>query len=183
MRTTPRPQLSLVAIFLVTVFAGAWFSFLALWEDGRLGIDISSDPKDFSVIASTLARTSVTLISTVFACLFLAIPLTANMFTPQIIENFWRAKTNRLVLGLYVFSAGNAIWLSSLASTEPRRVHIYVSYVLVIITLIVLLPYLFSIFRLIDPNSIVRRVAWNVRQAMRAPVRSQIAVRQEALAR
>src|SRR5262245_19592227 len=48
-----------------------------------------------------MGRTSVTLIASVFASLFLAVPLTASMYTPQLIELFVRSWTNRIVLGLF----------------------------------------------------------------------------------
>ncbi len=161
---------SVTAVFLVVAFAGAWFALLHLWEGQPRDTLFSDHYDDFRLLANALARTSVTLISTVFACLFLAIPLTANMFTPQLIENFWRARSNRIVLGLYVFSAGNAVWLSGVPAQERiPRVHLSVSMALVLLTIVLLLPYLFSIFRQIDPAQIVARVSENVKRAMRSP--------------
>ncbi len=129
----------------------------------------TADANEFRALANNLSRTSVTLITTVFGCLFFAIPLTANIYSPQIIENFWRGKTNRLVLGLYVFSAANSVWLTSVPASDGDipSLHLAISFALVMLSLVVLLPFLFSVFRLIDPESIIARVTANVVEVMR----------------
>jgi hypothetical protein len=150
--------------------AGGWFAALGVFEHGARPF-FTSDAAEFRGLANNLSRSSVTLITTVFGCLFFAIPLTANIYSPQIIESFWRGRTNRLVLGLYVFSAANAVWLTSVPARDGDipHLHLTVSFALVMASLFILLPFLFSIFRLIDPESIIARTAANVIETMRPP--------------
>lgn len=167
MKTSPALT-SVKGVLVVGASVGVWFAALGFVEHGARPF-FTSDAVEFRALANNLSRTSVTLITTVFGCLFFAIPLTANIYSPQIIENFWRGRTNRLVLGLYVFSAANSVWLTSVPAADGNipTFHLAISFALVMLSLVVLLPFLFSVFRLIDPESIVARVTANVIEIMR----------------
>lgn len=171
----PSTQLKPSVVLLAGGAVGGWFALLALL-DARDRPFLPTQVDDYRVLANSLSRSSVTLITTVFGCLFFAIPLTANMYTPQIIENFWSSRTNRAVLGLYVFAALNAVWLTAIPAREGlvATTHLGVTLALVMTSLVVLLPYLFSVFRMIDPEAIIARVARNVAREMRpaAPARA-----------
>ena len=168
---------------LLGAFA-AYLLALHLLEPSPEGFLAVTQPEAAQPLVNTLARTSVTLISALFASLFLAIPLTASMYTPQLIELFVRSWTNRIVLGLFIFSAGHAVWLSRLASPDfVPRTNILISLGLVTLSLAVLLPYLFSVFRFLDPDTIISRVADTVVREMRAAAGGDVSVRQQALSR
>jgi len=184
MRGPPR----LPRLRIATIAGGvALFLFLVallhlLTPDASL-LNTLRDPEAASLLANTLARTGVALISAVLACLFLAIPLTANNYTPQLIELFARSWTNRLVLGLFTLSAAYAVWLNGLMreATVPR-LHLLVGLALVITTLATLLPYLFYVLHSLDPEAIIGRVAALVTAAMEHDGRGPVEVRQRHLA-
>ena len=144
---------------------------------------ISINPGSRDALANALSRTAVTLISTVFACLFIAIPITANMYTPQLITLFVRSATNRIVLGFFVFTAIHVLWGVRLDESDPASLlQLKISFLLVIATLLILLPYLFSVFRSLDPASIIARVSHDVIARMKANSGHRAPAKQEALA-
>jgi hypothetical protein len=180
----PLRRLHLPVVALLSACFLAYVLLLALVEAPPGGWWVPSDPEAMQVLINTLARTSVQLISTVFASLLLGIPLTSSMYTPQLIELFMRSWTNRVVLGLYVFSAAHCIWLSRLASdTALPRVHAGIGLGLVTLTLAVLPPYLFFIFRFLDPDTILERVARQAIGAMKPSGGRTLAARRERLMR
>ncbi len=141
------------------------------------------DPQGSHLLANTISRTSVALISTVFASLFLAIPLTASIHTPQLIDVFVRSWTNRIVLGLFVFSAGHSIWVTRLV-TETKPIpprSLGLSLLLVTLTLVLILPYLFSVFRFLNPSTIISHVTVRVIDSMRPDRAGSVRVRQQVL--
>ncbi|MEZ6194115.1 MAG: DUF2254 family protein [Planctomycetota bacterium] len=179
---SPR-QLSLPAFLFLLL---AFFGFIAAingWEYGRI-LEISEDPGDKRAMLSNLARSSTTLISTVFACLFLAIPLTANMYTPQLLDLFVGSWTNRLVLLFYVFSAAYSISLGRVSrGVDVPSWHFKLAEIVVLVSMVLLLPYLFSVFRFLDPNTIVRRVGARAMRALDPGASGRIADRRDELTR
>lgn len=120
---------------------------------------IPSDPADQRLLINVLSRTATALISTVFACLFLAVPLTANMYTPQLIDLFVRSGTNRIVLIIFVLSAAHAVWTAHLPLTTGAEVHLGIALFLTLVSLALLLPYMFYVFRFLDPGAIIQRLS------------------------
>lgn len=170
---TNRPRaIPVRALLLVGAAVGGWFALLDLFEVVETPF-FTADANEFRGLANNLSRSAVTLISTVCGCLFFAVPFAANMYTPQIIETFWRGRTHRAVIGLYVFSAANALWLTSLPARDGAipQVHLAATFALVTFSLILLPPYLFALFRLLDPESVVARVGADVVAAMAPPKR------------
>ena len=136
------------------------------------------DPATAKQIVNILARASVTLISSVLASLFLAIPLTANNYTPQLIDVFMRSRANRAVLAVYVFSAAFSIWLALVTGDRfVPTIQILVSLAIVTLSLFMLLPYMFAILRLIDPNVIIAEVAKGIHEALNPASRRPIEAR------
>ena len=174
---------TILAIGLIVVVA-LGLLFLSLASHLSFPEIIPIDLGSREALANTLARTAVTLISTVFACLFIAIPITANMYTPQLITLFVKSGANRVVLGFFVFSAVHVIWVMRMIRSDPPPIlHLKISFLLVIATLLVLLPYLFSVFRSLSPESIISRVSHDVMARMKATRRGRTPAKQEALAR
>jgi hypothetical protein len=134
------------------------------------------------MLANLESRAAVALISAVFASLFLAIPLTASMYTPQLIELFVSSWVNRIMLSLFVSSAGLSVWNGYMAGagTIPRF-SLLLSMGLLLTSIILLLPYLFFVFRFLDPDTIIARVAETVIRAMEPRPRGSIRRRQHEL--
>src|SRR6478672_8852824 len=62
-------------------------------------------------ILSPMARAYNNVLAMLIATIGLAIPLTANMHTPKLIEMFLRDRVNRWVLSFMAFGAANVLWV------------------------------------------------------------------------
>src|SRR5262249_44676598 len=93
----------LLAISLIVVFFGGEF-FWEWMSLGRPGFgDISwagTDNRKLIDVLSPFARAYNNILGMLLATIGLAIPLTANMHTPKLIEMFLRDRVNQIVLGL-----------------------------------------------------------------------------------
>ncbi|MFT7617087.1 MAG: hypothetical protein ACI97A_000720 [Planctomycetota bacterium] len=176
-----RRQLNVSAVVLIAVMAITWFSGLLLWEASDGGL-IPDDPQTRRNLVSSLCRTGIALISTVFACLFLAIPLTANMYTPQLISVFVRSWTNILILCYFVSAGATCLWTSRLDVSSDTCVPILTLALLISFSsLVLLLPYLFSVFRFLSPRTIVARLHDTIIDAMSPTKAKDVGARQEEL--
>ncbi|MEE9394072.1 MAG: DUF2254 family protein [Planctomycetota bacterium] len=152
-------QLNLYSVLVMGFFFVA--ALIAVNFENPTGIlDVSQTVEGQRAMVNNLSRTAVTLISTVFACLFLAIPLTANIYTPQLISLFVKSWTNRVILSFFVL---NALFVLSLTrrsvDVDVPDYQFLLARLLVYATLILIIPYLFSVFRFLDPKMIIARVA------------------------
>lgn len=108
---------------------------------------------------SPIARAYNNLLAMLIATIGFAIPLTANMHTPKLIEMFLRDRINRLVLTFIAFGAAHVLWVSYLigpafAPTWSVALSIY----LALVGWAVLIPYFFYVVRFIDPSRLVMRL-------------------------
>ncbi len=177
-----KSRLNLPVILAILAASGIYLALMNLLEPLPEGGWIAADAESRRLLANGLSRTAVTLITTVFACLFLAIPITANMYTPQLIHLFMRSGANRLMLGLFVFSAGHAVWLGRIAGSEPAPlIHLIFSLILVLLTLALLLPYMFSVFHFLEPTTIIALVSRDVVRLMRRSIKNPDETHREGL--
>ncbi len=176
-----RRQLSLKAVLTIGAMAVLWFIALRIWENSGNGL-IPDDPDSRSSLVSSLGRTGTALISTIFACLFLAIPLTANMYTPQLISFFVGSKTNTAILCYFVASGATGLWVARLdVNTDACVPILRLSLYMCLASLVLLLPYLFSIFRFLDPKTIVAKVHDSIIDKMNTEGGKSTALQQEEL--
>ena len=131
-------------------------------------------------ILSPMARAYNNVLAMLLATIGLAIPLTANMHTPKLIEMFLRDRINRYVLSFMAFGAAHVLWVDYLigpkfAPTWAIAIAVYTA----MIGWAILIPYFFYVVRFVDPSrllirlredamDIVRRVADRVRDPMEA---------------
>jgi hypothetical protein len=117
---------------------------------------------------TTISRAYNVLVSLVLTSLALAIPLTANMYTPKLIEIFIRDRVNISVLTFFVFSSAQVIWsthatwdrgsLSAVGGFYPR-VSLWISFETMILGWSILIPYFYYAFRFLNPTNIIGRVS------------------------
>src|SRR5260221_3691260 len=62
-------------------------------------------------VLSPMARAYNNVLAMLIATIGLAIPLTANMHTPKLIEMFLRDRVNRYVLSFMAFGAAHVLWV------------------------------------------------------------------------
>lgn len=141
-------------------------------------------------ILSPMARAYNNVLAMLIATIGLALPLTANMHTPKLIEMFLQDRVNRYVLSFITFGAAHALWVDYMIgpSFTPTWA-IAASVYLAMLGWAVLLPYFFYVVRFVDPSrllvrlredsaAIVRRVADRVREPLEAQTALSVRVSQ-----
>jgi hypothetical protein len=118
---------------------------------------------------SPIARAYNNVLAMLVATVGLAIPLTANMHTPKLIELFLTDRINQVVLTLMALGAANVLWVLYIIGPEfapmwAFRVAVYGA----LLGWIVVIPYFFYVVRFLDPSTIVTRLQ---RDTMRIVVR------------
>jgi hypothetical protein len=161
--------------FVDVLFAGINDTEL-LWGDSWADVN---NAKLVDVL-SPMARAYNNVLAMLIATIGLAIPLTANMHTPKLIEMFLRDRVNRYVLSFMAFGAAHVLWVDYLigpkfAPTWAIAISVYTA----MIGWAILIPYFFYVVRFVDPSRllvrlredamhIVHRVADRVRDPMEA---------------
>jgi hypothetical protein len=108
---------------------------------------------------SPIARAYNNLLAMLIATIGFAIPLTANMHTPKLIEMFLRDRINRLVLTFIAFGAAHVLWVSyiigpAFAPTWAIAIAVYMA----LVGWAVLIPYFFYVVRFVDPSRLITRL-------------------------
>lgn len=144
----------------------AFFAVEFLFEWTRLGQpDLMSltwvtknNPKLVDVL-SPMARAYNNVLAMLLATIGLAIPLTANMHTPKLIEMFLRDRTNQIMLVLCAFGAANVLFVAWMISPDFAPIWaIRFAVFGVLLGWAALIPYFFYVVRFLDPSDILRRL-------------------------
>jgi len=141
-------------------------------------------------VLSPMARAYNNVLAMLIATIGLAIPLTANMHTPKLIEMFLRDRVNRYVLSFMAFGAAHVLWVDYLIGPKfaPTWAIAFAVYT-AMVGWAILIPYFFYVVRFVDPSRllvrlredamhIVHRVADRVRDPMEAQTALSVRVGQ-----
>jgi hypothetical protein len=120
-------------------------------------------------VLSPMARAYNNVLAMLLATIGLAIPLTANMHTPKLIDMFLRDPINRIVLTFMALGAAHVLWVVYLigpefAPTWAASIAVY----LAIAGWIILIPYFFYVVRFLDPSRIIVRLGATIRHDLAA---------------
>lgn len=155
-----------MAVFFVAEFALEW------WLAGMPGADkVSWAGKNNAKLVdllSPMARAYNNVLAMLIATIGLAIPLTANMHTPKLIDMFLRDRTNQVMLGICAFGAAHVLWTAWMVG--PDFAPNWAFRLSVIGTLVgwaALIPYFFYVVRFLDPSNILKRLRADVLEAVR----------------
>lgn len=165
------------------LFAGFAFAMIFalefLFEWWRLGMpgieDVSWADKNNAKlvdILSPMARAYNNVLAMLIATIGLAIPLTANMHTPKLIEMFLRDRTNQVMLALCAFGAADVLFAAWLVG--PNFAPMWVVRLAVLGALLgwaAVIPYFFYVVRFLDPSDILRRLKEDVTSQVELGVR------------
>jgi hypothetical protein len=117
------------------------------------------EPEALQPVIGNISRTFNQLIAVVITALAIAVPLTANMYTPKLLEIFLGDRLNRIVLGLILFSTVNTLWVAArIADGYAPRFGVVLTFVLLLACFAVLIPYFFYVFRFLHPAHILDRL-------------------------
>src|SRR6187397_1141950 len=99
-------------------------------------------------VLSPMARAYNNVLAMLIAFIGFAIPLTANMHTPKLIEIFLRDRVNRYVLVFMAFGAAHVLWVDFMIGPEfAPRWAITLSVVLALFGWALVIPYFFYVVR------------------------------------
>ena len=120
-------------------------------------------------ILSPMARAYNNVLAMLIATIGLAIPLTANMHTPKLIEMFLRDRINRWVLSYIAFGAAHVLWVDYMIGPKFAPVwSITIAVFMALVGWALLLPYFFYVVRFVDPSRLVIRLRDNVMEIVAA---------------
>jgi hypothetical protein len=120
-------------------------------------------------ILSPMARAYNNVLAMLLATIGLAIPLTANMHTPKLIDMFLRDTINRVVLVFMALGAAHVLWVEYMIGPQFAPTwSIALAVYLAIAGWIVLIPYFFYVVRFLDPSRIITRLGAQVHATVEA---------------
>lgn len=168
-------RLSLRILGALVLGVGAFFVLETLWELHRQGLawdDLSSSPESARALASTVSRAFNNLLAMVLSFVAIAIPITANMYTPKLVEIFFADRVNLVCLALFAALGGHAV-LCQWATFQGWHPQMHVAVLVVTGTLgfLVLIPYYLYVVGYLNPATIVRRVRDRVVERLPGPGR------------
>ncbi len=157
----------LVALFFITLLAfwleAAWdFAHAidpATGEPVRLS-QLRATPAMVRTLASSFSGAYSTLIALLLTFISLAIPITANLYTPKLIEIFIRDRINLFVLCSCAILAAHNLFAFSLSFDQwTGQLPFAIAVAGAICGWLLLLPYYFYVVSFIDPLTIIKRVS------------------------
>lgn len=165
-----RTLIAVAATYIAFFTAELYFEWYRL---GMPGADATSwvdvnDPKLMDLM-SPMARGYNNVLAMLIATIGLAIPLTANMHTPKLIEMFIRDRLNQIVLFTEAFGAANVLWVAYIIG--PHFAPTWAIALAVggaLVGWAVLIPYFFYVVRFLDPVNILNRLERETEKAIDA---------------
>ncbi|MEZ4361639.1 MAG: DUF2254 family protein [Kofleriaceae bacterium] len=110
-------------------------------------------------VLSPMARAYNNVLAMLIATIGLAIPLTANMHTPKLIDMFLRDRVNRVVLTFMAFGAAHVLFVAYIIGPQfAPRWAISMAVIFSISGWAVLIPYFFYTMRFLDPSRVIVRL-------------------------
>jgi hypothetical protein len=110
-------------------------------------------------VLSPMARAYNNVLAMLIATIGLAIPLTANMHTPKLIDMFLRDGVNRVVLTFMAFGAAHVLFVAYIIGPEFAPTWaISLAVIFSISGWAILIPYFFYMMRFLDPSRVIVRL-------------------------
>lgn len=176
---------------LIVLFGVALFGFVAeaAWEflhavDPVTGLplklsQLQVSPMMVRAVTSPFARAYNNILALLLTFISLAIPLTANLYTPKLIEIFIRDRINVLVLGCCALLAAHSILATMLSYDNwTPQLPFYISGLGALLGWLLLLPYYFYVLSFIDPLTIIKRVHLSLMEELQDAVVGKHPVKQ-----
>jgi Predicted membrane protein (DUF2254) len=172
MESHRRFRLGLLAfLFMAAVLFAVEFlvEWVRLGMPALLGWADTNNAKLVDVL-SPMARAYNNILAMLLATIGLAIPLTANMHTPKLIDMFLRDRVNQIMLGFCALGAANFLFVDSLIGPNFAPMWAYrLAIAGALIGWVVIVPYFFYVVRFLDPSNILARlkdqITWSVERA------------------
>ena len=117
------------------------------------------DTRKLVDVLSPMARAYNNVLAMLIGTIGLAIPLTANMHTPKLIEMFLRDRVNRYVLSFGALGAAHVLWVDYMIG--PKFAPTWAICLAVYFAMAgwaLLIPYFFYVVRFVDPSRLIIRL-------------------------
>lgn len=156
----------LLVLFTVTL-VGFWVEIAWDWAhtiDPATGqpvslLDLRATPAQVRALASSLSGAYGTMIAMLLTFVSLAVPLTANLYTPKLIGLFIRDPINLFVIcTAVVLAAHNLLAVSISFDKWTAQLPFAVAVLGAVVGWLLVLPYYFYVVSFIDPHTIIHRV-------------------------
>ncbi len=139
--------------------------------------DLQFTPAMIRSVTSPIARAYNNTLALILTFIGLAIPITANMYTPKLIEIFVRDKVNLVVLCLYAALTAHSILAVTLSFDKYAGViPFWITFFGAILGWTIILPYYFYVLSFLNPTTIIARVEKNVIDEFRVAARGRLPV-------
>ncbi|MCG3135650.1 MAG: hypothetical protein HMLKMBBP_03372 [Planctomycetes bacterium] len=143
------------AILAVGLTAETWYE---LERTGVRWDDLRSSSGAGKALASTVSRAFNNLLAMVLAFVSVAIPLTANMYTPKLVEIFFSDKLNIAGLVFFAVMGAHAVFGQWIMFDQWAPVtHVTALWLSGVIGFAVLVPYYLYVLDFLNPSTIIRR--------------------------
>lgn len=164
-RRTLVGTLALLAGLSVVLFGAFWlFDFFVLHRpadagEGPLARLLDFDPDTLQNALGNLAQIVAAVLGIAITVVSIVVQLAANRYTSRVADMFFRDKTNLAVMGFFVISCINAVWVSLSVSRDYVPTATVVATVMIVTaSLLALIPYFAYVFDFLDPEKVIARI-------------------------
>lgn len=127
------------------------------------------DPETLQNALGSLAQIVVAVLGIAITVVSIVVQLAATRYTPRIAEMFFRDKKNLVIMGFFVVSCINAVWISIVVTNGfVPRATVGITTILVTASLLLLIPYFAYVFAFLDPEKVIARIGHQVLDAVLA---------------
>jgi hypothetical protein len=134
---------------------------------GTLAIAFTFTPEDARLVATALNRSFNQLLAILLTAVAIAVPLTANTYSVKLLETFITDRVNRTVLLAFVFGVCNNLWLHHvIGHGHLPRLQLGISVVMALLYPALLVPYLYYVFRFLQPEGLLARLSGELVRAV-----------------
>lgn len=155
-------RLSVRILFAMTLGLSLLFLAELAFDLSRSGVpwsELSATAKTGPAMASTVSRAFNNLTAMVLTFIALAVPITANMYTPKLIEIFVRDRINIAAMIFFAGMGAHAVFGQAMMFEQwsPRAIYTTL-WVSGVVGFTVLVPYYFYVLSFLNPATIIRLV-------------------------
>lgn len=151
--------LSALATASIALLVLSWRLDASPQSPGLVYLLTHFEPERAEQALSDVGQVVTSILGVAISVVAIIVELASNRYTHRITELFFRARVNFVVMGLFVLSGINSMWvaLTWQPSNHPVRATI-LSLVLMTVSMLLLLPYFSFVFDFVNPMNIVSRI-------------------------
>ncbi|MCX5906166.1 MAG: hypothetical protein NTY64_03005 [Deltaproteobacteria bacterium] len=162
----------LKGLFLMAIAVWGVFSAQLLLEFARSGHWLSPlsslSPNEAQAFMNVLNGKLNQALAVILVVVALAVPLTANMYSVKVLDFFIRNPVNGAVLIFIVLANLSGLWATYIMKNRVIPFQLNLVTILTVVSLLLILPYLFYVFRFLHPNTLLRLLEGEIAALLKA---------------